>query len=62
MKRTLTLKREPLASLTQVELSAVAGAQAITGQGVTCPLAGLTCFGPFPSWDPPSCACETYQC
>lgn len=60
MKRALTLKRETLAPLTDFELSAVAGGQAITGQGATCPL--LRCLGPMPSDDPLSCACETTQC
>lgn len=39
MKRTLSLKRETLSELTSAELvSVVGGADAITVQGLTCPI------------------------
>ncbi|MDQ1713427.1 MAG: hypothetical protein QOE45_2877 [Frankiaceae bacterium] len=39
MDRTLRLKRETLAELTVDELTHVIGGQAITAQGLTCPVA-----------------------
>jgi hypothetical protein len=39
VKRTLILKREPLAELTTIELGSVVGAaQRITVDGATCPV------------------------
>jgi hypothetical protein len=42
MKRTLSIKRETLAELSPAELVQVAGADAMTGNGPTCPL--LDCY------------------
>ena len=47
MKRSLTLRRESLAALSDDQLGEVAGAHAITAQGATCPL--LDCVG-LRSW------------
>jgi hypothetical protein len=44
--RSLTLKRERLAELTQDELLSVNGGNRITLDGVTCPV--LTCVSPDP--------------
>jgi len=47
MTRSLTLRREALAALTDEQLGGVAGAGAVTAQGSTCPV--VECAG-LKSW------------
>ncbi len=55
MKTKLSLKRERLSELSINDLTNVVGANAITGQGATCPL--LRCIDP--GFTDTSCECCT---
>ncbi|MDQ1713428.1 MAG: hypothetical protein QOE45_2878 [Frankiaceae bacterium] len=60
MKRTLSLKRETLAELNPAELTQVAGGQAATGNGHTCPI--VQCYLGSQAWQTCTCCTASGSC
>lgn len=60
MKRTLRLERESLTELNPAELVRVAGGEAMTGNGNTCPL--VDCYLGSQGWGTCYCCTASASC